>query len=60
MNNERKTGINTTNQGHEGYVVIRTEQELNVQPVEMQEGRWYEPVLEVARRVVDRAKEIIK
>ena len=57
---EKRTGEHTTRQGHEGYVVIRTEQELNVQPIEMEAGKWYEPVLEIARAVKEKIQEVIR
>lgn len=56
---ERKTGQHTQEQGHKEYFVHDLKEQLVVEPVEMAEGKWYEPVLDLARRVVDRAKEII-
>jgi len=40
------------------YIVIRTEPELRVEPVEvpMVEGKWYEPILEKAREIIERVK----
>lgn len=51
---EKRTGENTTRQGHEGYVVIRTEQELNVQPIEMQPRVEYSLPRRVADKVMQR------
>lgn len=57
---ERKTGEQTTQQGHKEYFVHDLREQLVVEPVEMKQGVWYEPVLDLARRVVDRARDIVK
>jgi len=47
---EKRTGINTTNQGHEAYVVIR-DMEVHAIPVEMQPNKDYTPLQRVVERV---------
>jgi hypothetical protein len=49
---ERKTGEHTTSRGHEGYMVIGTEQ-LHAVPVEMTPKVEYS----LPRRVVDQVRQ---
>jgi hypothetical protein len=61
MNNERKTGQHTTEQGHPAYYrIIEGNLPEIGEEVPMQEGKWYEPIREVVRAVREKIQEVIR